>query len=296
MHKLLSQIYYEVRDPSLTWDDVGGFEDVKAILREMVCLPLTKGAELASMNIEIPTGVMIWGPLGVGITMLAEACATEAGAGYVYISGQEMLGKPDALRRAFHEARHEAPCVLFISDTEWLCPRKGADYEWEPGNFRGIPPTFADRDLSEIFISEIDALHGVRDVALVGSCYRIDTVDQAIIKEKRRFNRKVFMHPPTETDRAGILAVYFDKMKLKGKVDEDVTISRLAGLTEGCVGWDIESVCKRAALNAVKAGDKTIGMAHFEAAIREIEPWLTPGMTRKYHDLRERDCPHHYAF
>ncbi|MGA2192754.1 MAG: AAA family ATPase, partial [Nitrospirota bacterium] len=241
MHKLLSQIYYEVREPRLKWDDVGGFEDVKAILKEMVCLPLTKGRELAEMNVDIPTGVMIWGPLGVGITMLAEASASEAGVGYVYISGQEMLGKPEALRRAFHEAVHEAPCVLFISDTEWLCPRKGADYMWEDGNFRGIPPTFADKELSEAFIQEVDSLHGVRDVALVGSCYRIDTVDQAIIKEKRRFNRKVFMHPPTEGDRDGILRVYFEKMRLYEKVDGTVSVEELAKMTEGYVGWDIES-------------------------------------------------------
>jgi transitional endoplasmic reticulum ATPase len=296
MHKILSHIYYEVRKPQMTWDMVGGFQDIKDILKEMVCLPLTKGKELAEMNVELPTGTMIWGPLGVGITMLAEAAATEAGVGYVYISGQEMLGKPEALRNAFHEAIHEAPCVLFISDTEWLCPRAGADYEWEKGNFRGIPPTFADKELSEVFIQEIDALHGVRDVALVGSCYRVDTVDQAIIKEHRRFNRKVFMHPPTIKDREGILKIYFDKMKMYDKVDKAVTIDGLAGLTEGYVGWDIESLCKRAALTAVKRGDKVIGMEHFEAALKEIDPWLTPGMTKKYYDLRDKDCPHHYAF
>jgi ATP-dependent 26S proteasome regulatory subunit len=296
MHKILSHIYYEVRRPRLAWEDVGGFEDVKDILREMVCLPLTKGEELARMNVDLPTGVMIWGPLGVGITMLAEACATAADVGFVYISGQEMLGKPDALKTAFHEARHEAPCVLFISDTEWLCPRKGADYEWEEGNFRGIPPTFADKELSEIFIQEVDALHGVRDVALVGSCYRVDTVDQAIIKEKRRFNRKVFMHPPTVADREGILKVYFDKMKLYDKIGDGVSIPKLAELSAGYVGWDIESLCKRAALSAVKSGDSTITMGHFETALKEIEPWLTPGMESKYYDLRERDCPHHYAF
>jgi len=296
MHKLLSHIYYEVRKPTLGWDDVGGFEDIKAILKEMVCLPLTKGAELAELGVEVPTGVMMWGPLGVGITMLAEACATEAGVGWVYISGQEMLGKPEALKDAFHEAYHEAPCVLFISDTEWLCPRKGADYEFEKGNFRGIPPTFADKELSEIFIREIDALHGNREIALVGSCYRVDTVDQAIIKEHRRFNRKVFMHPPTKKDREGMLKIYFDKMGLGKKIEKGVTIMKLAAMTEGYVGWDIESLCKRAALTAVKAGDKKLGMAHFEKAISEIEPWLTPGMSDKYYEIREKDCPHHYAF
>ena len=85
-------------------------------------------------------------------------------------------------------------------------------------------------------------------------------------------------------------------MDLYGRVADGVSIEKLAGLTGGYVGWDIESLCKRAALNAVKSGDSTITMKHFEAALGEIEPWLTPGMVEKYYSLRERDCPHHYAF
>jgi transitional endoplasmic reticulum ATPase len=136
----------------------------------------------------------------------------------------------------------------------------------------------------------------VRDIALMGSCYRVDTVDQAIIKEHRRFNRKVFMHPPTVADREGMLKVYFKKMGFYDKVEKDVSIESLSVLTEGYVGWDIESLCKRAALTAVKLGDNALGVRHFEAALKEIDPWLTPGMTKKYYDIRDRDCPHHYAF
>jgi len=106
----------------------------------------------------------------------------------------------------------------------------------------------------------------------------------------------VFMHPPTVGDREGMLKIYFGKMGLYDKVEDGVTIEKLARLTEGYVGWDIESLCKRAALTAVKSGAKTVTMAHFETALGEIDPWLTPGMAAKYYEIRDKDCPHHYAF
>ncbi len=293
MHRKLEKIFYEVRTPKLGWDDIGGFAEVKETVKEMVSLPLMKAGLMEKLGLERPAGVMLWGPLGVGITMLAEAAAKEAGVSFVYVSGQEMLGKPEQIRNAFHDAEHEAPCVLFVSDTEWLCPRAGCSYEWGPGNLRGIPPTFADRNLSELFIREIDAIQKNPKVMLVGSCYRIDTVDQAIIKEKRRFNRKIFVHPPRAVDREGMLRIYMDRMSA---LDPSVSAAALAERTEGYVGWDAESLVKRAALEALKADRETVTMADFEIALTKVTPWLTPDMIQKYHEIDRNDCPHHYAF
>ena len=293
MHRKLNRIYYEVKEPTMTWDDIGGLEGPKRIVKEMVSLPLQKPELLAKHQLTIPSGVLIWGPLGVGITMLAEAAATEAGVSYVYISGQEMLGKPQELEQAFHDAEHEAPCVLYISDTEWLAPRAGSDYEWGPGNFRGKPPTFADKELTEVFIRQIDRIEGRKDIMLMGSAFRVDVVDQAIIKEKRRFNRKVFVAPPTAEDREGMLKIYIDMMPtLDGQID----IPELAKLTEGFVGWDVENLCKRAVLNAVERDSEKVQMQDFVASVSQVEPWLSPDMTEKYWEIYRDDCPHHYAF
>jgi len=293
MHRKLQNIFYEVRDPALSWDDIGGYADVKETLKEMVCLPLKKPEMISHHGLGLPTGVMLWGPLGTGITMLAEACAREAGVTFVYVSGQEMLGKGEDLVEAFDVAIHEAPCVLFISDCEWLCPRVGCDYEWSPGNLRAVPPTFADKALSKLFIEQVDRINQVPGVALLGSCYRIDTVDQALIKEKKRFNRKVFVHPPSAVDRRGMLDIYMDRMpNLAPGIDRD----KLAAAAEGYVGWDIESLCKRATINAIKEDAETVTQAHFEQALKEVRQFLTPDMTAKYHEIRDTDCPHHYEF
>ncbi|TYO96375.1 transitional endoplasmic reticulum ATPase [Geothermobacter ehrlichii] len=293
MHRKLQNIFYEARDPQLTWDDIGGYADVKQTLKEMVCLPLQKPELIARHNLGLPAGVMMWGPLGTGITMLAEACASEAGVSFVYVSGQEMLGKHAELQEAFDTALHEAPCILFVSDCEWLAPRAGCDYEWSPGNRRAVPPTFADRELTRLFIEQVDRINRHPEVRLLGSCYRIDTVDQALIKEKKRFNRKVFVHPPELEDRLGMLDIYMDRMpNLAPGIDRRA----IAEAAEGFVGWDIESLCKRATVNAIKADQEQVTAEHFRQALREVRPFLTPDMVKKYWEIRETDCPHHYEF
>ena len=76
---------------------------------------------------------------------------------------------------AFDIAVHEAPCVLFVSDCEWLCPRAGCDYEWSPGNLRAIPPTFADKELTKLFIEQVDRINRF-DYAVTGPWAQPDVV------------------------------------------------------------------------------------------------------------------------
>lgn len=295
MHRTLEQVFYEVRKPRLSWEDIGGLAVPKAKMREMVCLPLTRKDQLRRMGVESPAGVMLWGPLGLGITMLAEAAAREADATFVYVSGQEMLGKADKMEEAFAVAVREAPAVFFISDIDWLCPRAGASYSWTSGangNLRGKPPAFADAAFLGRFLALLDSLLAVSEVRLVGSCYRIDVVDQAAIKEKKRFNRKIFVPPPTERDREEILAIYSGRMPLAGDVD----LREIAAKAEGCTGWDIENLCRKAAVLAVEEGSGEVGRKHFLSALREITPWLTPDMVEGYHRIFREDCPHHYSF
>jgi transitional endoplasmic reticulum ATPase len=305
VHRRLENVFYEVRDPRLSWDDIGGLAGPKAKMKEMVCLPLVRGEELARMGIDLPAGVMLWGPLGLGITMLAEAAAKEAGATFVYVSGQEMLGKMERMEEAFAMAVREAPSVFFISDIDWLAPRAGASYEWSNGvgapgmggagpngNVRGKPPTFADLPFTEKFLGLIDSLLPVKNVRLVGSCYRIDVVDQAAIKEKKRFNRKIYVPPPATEDRREILAIYAGRMPLA----DDVDLTAVAAAAEGCTGWDIENLCRKAAILAVEEGSGRVAQKNFLSAISAITPWLTPDMIDGYHRIYREDCPHHYSF
>lgn len=289
------KIYYDIRKPAVSWEDIGGYSEIKDRLKELVCLPLKRYEELKKLNIDIPKGVMLWGPLGTGITMLAEACAMEAQATFIYVSGQEMLGKPEVIKEAFASSIKYEPSVLFITDNDWLVPRRGADYEWEPGNLRGKPPTFADKELTDIYISEIDKLQSNdRRVMLMGSCYRIDVVDQSIIKEKKRFNRKVFVYPPEKKEIEEMLNIYIKKMSINLSCDFD--INSITEKIQGYTGWDVENLCRKSRISALKQNKETISNSDFIENIKTITPWITPGMMKKYHDIFSQDCPHHYNF
>ncbi|MBI5416566.1 AAA family ATPase [Candidatus Poribacteria bacterium] len=289
------KIYFDIKKPTLSWQDIGGYKEEKERLKELVCLPLTKYEELKKFEISIPKGVMLWGPLGTGITMLAEAAAKEAEATFIYVSGQEMLGKPEVIQEAFRAAVKHSPSVLFITDNDWLVPRAGSNYEWEQGNSRGKPPTFADKKLTEIYISEIDKLQSEENkVMLVGSCYRIDVVDQSIIKEKRRFNRKIFIHPPKKEDLSDMVNLYIKKMKIV--LSDDFNMNKVVESITGYTGWDVETLCRKAVLSAFKRNESAVKHSDFLYAINTIIPWLTPAMNNKYFDIFNQDCPHHYNF
>jgi len=295
MHRKLERVHYEIRAPRLRFEEIGGLAEAKRAVRQMVVLPLTRPGDLAAMGLVPPAGVFLWGPLGNGLAMLPEACATEAGATFVYVSGREILGKPDAVADTFAEALAAAPVVLYVSDVDWLAPQAGADYAWGPGgDARGKPPAFADRAMTDVFLRELDLLQAsaAGRVAIVGSAYRIDVVDQALIRDKSRFNRKVFLPPPDAGERREILALVAGRTPNDGRLD----LAEVAARTEGYVGWDLENVVKKAALRAVEAGRAAVTQEDLLAAVPLVRAWLTPEMTAGYRRIHEADCPHHYNF
>ena len=304
MHNRLARgVYYENREPVLTWNDIAGYPEIKEKVKQLVSLPLTHRNELEKQGIQLPTGVMLWGPLGVGIKMMAEAAASEAKVKLVYVSGREILGKPKELREAFKTARLNNPCALFVSDTEWIAPQPQSDYSWIPlspqgggpdWRLRGKPASLADREMTTIFLEELDNISGLRNISLVGSCYRIDTVDQCLFKEKSRFNRKIFVPPPSSIDRGYMLNFFVNKINLSGKNDLDLENIILG--TEGFTGWDMENLCKDAVIQAVQNKSEEIKPEYFTNALARIKPWLTKEMTKKYFELYEQDCPHYYHF
>lgn len=295
MHRKLEKVYYEIRLPRTTWGDIGGLEEAKAALRQMVCLPLSRPADIGRMGLVPPAGVLLWGPLGAGLAMLPEACAAEAGVPYVYVSGREILGKPEALVETLREAERETPAVLYVSDLDWLAPQPGATYAWGPGGEeRGKPSAFADRELTDVFLRELDRLQAATAgrLAIIGGTYRIDVVDQALIKDKSRFNRKVFLPPPDAAARRAVLGIYTARKPVDGRLDLDA----VAALTEGYVGWDLENVVKKAALRAIESDREGITQEDLVAAVSLVKPWLTPEMTAGYRRIHAADCPHHYNF
>jgi transitional endoplasmic reticulum ATPase len=119
--------------PTVHWNDIGGLEEVKQDLREVVEWPLKTPEIFTRMGIRPPKGILLIGPPGCGKTLLARAVATESEANFITIKGPEVFSKwvgesEKAIREVFRKARMAAPAVIFFDEFDSLVPRRGMGY------------------------------------------------------------------------------------------------------------------------------------------------------------------------
>ena len=286
--------YLDVRKPEVSFDDIGGYESVKEKFREMIVLPLKYPEALERANIAPPPGVIVWGPLGTGKWHITEAAAKEAGVNFILIRGRECTDCPETIHEGFELARKMRPCVVHVMDIDWLAPRKDADYSWEEGNESGKPDRFGNEETHQAVIEEVSNVAQIKDIITVGSCYRIDVIDQALTRVGM-LGRKIYVPPPNSYDRIEILKTYLRDVQLS----RDISLEKIAEMTEYYVGWDLEALCRKAKLAAIERskGDlKEITMDDFVDAIKKVRPWLTPEMAERYEQMFKLDCIHKYNF
>ncbi|MFN8559880.1 MAG: AAA family ATPase, partial [Dehalococcoidia bacterium] len=251
------------------WHDVGGLDDAKRLLQETIAWPLTYGALFARAGVRPARGVLLYGPPGVGKTLLARAAAGESGAHFIAVSGAQLLSKwvgesEKAVRELFRKARMTAPAILFFDDLDAVAGMRGA------GQDSGV----TERVVSQL-LSEIDALATADGVVVIGATNRPDLVDPALLGPGRLDLRIPLPLPDTATRRA-VAAVHTRGQPLA----PDVSLDRLAEATQGLSGGDIALICRRAAMLAIRdyvdaggnldeVSDFVIGDHHFRAALRE---------------------------
>lgn len=232
-----------VEIPDTTWADIGGLEDVKRELQEMVKLPL----EFASLYTKFGTGsskgVLMYGPPGCGKTLLAKAIANECGANFISIKGPELLdahiGESEAnIRALFDKARAAAPCILFFDEMDSIAKARGG----KSGGGSGI----GDNVINTI-LTEIDAVEESKKVFVIGATNRPDILDPSIMRPGH-LDQLVYIPLP---DFASRVAIFKANLR-KCPVSPDVDINKLAQSTEGFSGADITEICQRAAKNAIR--------------------------------------------
>jgi len=268
----MREVYIEVS--TVHWDDAGGLEEVKEHLKEAVEWPLRNPEMFTRLGIKPPKGILLYGPPGCGKTLLARAVATESEANFISIKGPEVFSKwvgesEKAIREVFRKARMAAPAVIFLDEMDSLTPRRGAG--------------FSDSGVSERVISqlltEMDGLVTLQDIVVIAATNRPDVVDPAVLRPGR-FDRLIYVSEPDEKSRLQIFKIYTKGMPTA----KDVDLSQLATLTRYYSGADIESLCREAAMHAlrrdVKAGEVT--MKDFQDAIKEVGPSVTPDMEKWY--------------
>jgi transitional endoplasmic reticulum ATPase len=271
----LREVYVEV--PEIHWNDIGGLEDVKKQLREMVELPMKNPELFEKMGITPPKGILLYGPPGCGKTLLAKAVATESGANFISVRGPEILSKwvgesEKAIREIFKKARQAAPCLIFFDEIDSIAPVRGGRFD------SGV----TERIVNQL-LAEMDGLIPLRGVVVIAATNRPDIVDPALLRPGR-FDRLVFIPLPDKKAREEIFKVHTRKMPLA----EDVNISVLADMTEGYTGADIEAICREAALNAIREDlkPKKVEMKHFIEAIKNTPKSLSPEDVKRYETMK----------
>ncbi len=300
----LREIYVEV--PEVRWTDIGGLEDVKEELREIVEYPLKYRDAYEALGIEVPKGVLLFGPPGTGKTLLAKAVATESGANFIAVRGPEVLSKwvgesEKAIREIFRKARQAAPTVVFFDEIDAVAPARGM----------GIDTGVTERIVNQL-LAEMDGIEKLENVVIIAATNRPDILDPALLRPGR-FDRLIYVPPPDKQARLEILKVHTRKVAL----DEDVSLEELAERTEGYTGADLAALVREATLRALREAMKAcgskaekectdqsckdtkiqeclkgslikVGKRHFDEALRKVRPSVSNEMVQFYQSWLEK--------
>jgi len=266
--------------PTVHWDDIGDLEDAKQELRESVEWPLKNPDVFKRMGIKPPRGILLFGPPGCGKTLLARAVATESEANFISIKGPEVFSKwvgesERAIREVFRKARMSAPAIIFFDEIDALVPRRGVGY---------ADSGVTERVISQL-LTEIDGIETLQEVIVLAATNRPDILDPAIMRPGR-LDRMIYVPEPSEEGRLQIFKIHTKDMPLA----KDVDLQKLARLTKGYSGADIESICREAAIIALRRdiNSKEVTFADFEKALKRIGPSITPDMDSWYRNFMKQ--------
>jgi transitional endoplasmic reticulum ATPase len=226
--------------PQVAYEDVGGMSDELRKVREMVELPMRHPEIFEKLGVEAPKGVLLYGVPGTGKTLLAKAVANETNAHFTSISGPEIMskfyGESEArLREIFKEAREKSPSIIFIDEIDSIAPKR----EEVTGE--------VERRVVSQMLALMDGLEGRGKVIVIAATNRPNALDPAL-RRPGRFDREIEIRIPDKKGRHEILLIHTRNMPLS----DDVNLEKLAAITHGFVGADLEYLCKEAAMKCLR--------------------------------------------
>ncbi|TFG14205.1 MAG: AAA family ATPase [Promethearchaeota archaeon] len=230
-----------ITQPTETWDDVGGLEDAKIQLREVIEWPLKYPQLYKHLSSKPPNGILLHGPPGCGKTLIAKALAHESEVNFISVKGPEFLSKwvgesEKAVRETFRKARSAAPCIIFFDEIDAIAGMRGR---------------FASSQVTEQVVSqlltEMDGLEGLKDVILLAATNRPDMLDPALLRSGR-FGKHIEIPMPDKETREKIFKIHLNNKPLAN----DVNVNKMAEDLEGYTGADIQAICEEATLLTIR--------------------------------------------
>jgi len=224
----------------VSYEDIGGLKEEVKKVREMIEIPLKRPELFEKLGIAPPKGVLMHGPPGTGKTLLAKAVASESDAHFIAINGPEIMskyvgGSEENLREYFEEAEENSPSIIFIDELDAIAPKR------EETNGEVERRTVAQ------LLTLMDGLKSRGQVVVIGATNRPDSLDPAL-RRPGRFDREIEIGVPDKDERKEVLEIHTRNMPLA----DDVDLEKIANTTHGCVGADLESLCKEAAMRVVR--------------------------------------------
>ncbi len=266
-----------VKPTGISYEEVGGLRKEIRRVREMIELPLRYPQLFKQLGIDAPKGVLLHGPPGTGKTLLARAVAHETESMFISVSGPEVIhkfyGESEAkLRGIFEQAAKNAPCIIFLDELDAIAPKRET-----------VQGEVEKRVVAQL-LALMDGLEARGQVIVIGATNLPNLLDPAL-RRPGRFDREIEIGIPDAVARGEILEIHTRGMPLA----EDVDVARLAAITHGFVGADLESLCREAAMTTLRLAMPEIDLAndelpydllvslrvtmdHFLAALTEVEP------------------------
>ncbi|MDP8214480.1 MAG: CDC48 family AAA ATPase [Candidatus Euphemobacter frigidus] len=263
----------------ISYEDIGGLDKQIHRVRELIELPLKYPQVFERLGIEAPKGIFLHGPPGCGKTLIARAVANETDAYFTSISGPEIMGKyygesEGRLRSIFNDAQANAPAIIFLDEIESIAPKReemGAEKQVE-------------RRVVAQLLALMDGLQSRGQIVVIGATNIPNTVDPAL-RRPGRFDRELSIPIPDKNGRYEIIQIHTRGMPLA----EDVDLEKLAAITHGFVGADLEALAREAAMSALRKIfprvdfelaeipyeillELQVTMDNFMEALKEIEP------------------------
>src|ERR671916_1242852 len=226
--------------PSLTYEDIGGLKNEVTKVREMIELPLRHPELFKRLGVEAPKGVILHGPPGTGKTLLAKAVANETNANFYTIGGPEIMSKyygesEEKLRSIFEQAEKNAPSIIFIDEIDSIAPKRD-EVSGE-----------VERRIVAQLLSLMDGMTSRGKVVVIAATNRVNAIDPAL-RRPGRFDREIEIGVPNRDGRLEILQIHTRGMP----IDRDVNLEKLADISHGFVGADLQALAKEAAIRALR--------------------------------------------
>ena len=270
-----------VETPSVSWDDVGGLVEVKEKLREAVEWPLKHRERFTRLGIRPPKGVLLYGPPGTGKTLLAKAVATQAQANFILVNSSSMqqeglVGKEaQHLRHVFKRARQTAPSIIFFDEIDSFAKKRGMG---------GSAFSHSNESLLNQLLIEMDGMESLVDIVVIAATNRPDIIDTALLRPGR-FDSVILTPIADEKARLDLLKIHTKQTPLSKNVD----LSEISKQTEGFVGADIESLCREAAMIALRKDheSKIVEFSDFTKALESVRASVDLETKQAYEKMEE---------